>query len=88
MIKVTIGESYEIQATFSWFGTINFTGPESTYVNSGTLSFFSKESSDLKKAVILQEKYPDLFTDFDFYTEEGVKKVLFKTTPTSRLRIQ
>lgn len=88
MIKITIGESYEIQATFSWFGTINFIGPKTTYVNSGALSFFSKESSDLKKAVILKEKYSDLFTDFDFYTEEGVKKVLFKTTPTARLCIQ
>ena len=88
MIKVTIGESYEIQATFSWYGTINFIGPESTYSNSGALLFFSKESTDLRKAEILQEKYPDLFTDFDFYTEEGIKKVSFKTTPTSRLRIQ
>ena len=35
MIKITIGESYEIQATFNWFGMINFVGLESTYSGAG-----------------------------------------------------
>lgn len=88
MIKITIGESYEIQATFNWYGMINFVGPDSGYSGSGTLSFFSKDSSDLRRAEILQEKYPELFTNFDFYTEEGVNKVSFRTTSTTKLLLQ
>ena len=88
MIKITIGESYEIQATFNWFGMINFVGVESTYSGAGLLSFFSRDSSDLRRAAILKEKYPELFTEFDFYSENGVEKVSFKTTPTAKILLQ
>ena len=88
MIKITIGESYEIQATFNWSGMIHFVGPDSTYSGSGVLSFFSKDSNDLRRAAILQEKYPELFTNFDFYTESGVDKVSFRTTPTAKILLQ
>lgn len=88
MIKITIGESYEIQATFNWYGGIGFVGPDGGYSGPGILSFFSKDSSDLRKAKILKEKYPELFTNFDFYTEEGVDKVSFQTTSATKLLLQ
>lgn len=71
MITVTFGESFEIQSTFHWNGTIQF--------NRATLGFWSDNSYDLEIARQLARKFPKDFINFMFYKEDHKDCVMFTT---------
>lgn len=67
-MKITFGSL--IKSTFNWNGSIMLTA-------SGKLAFYSKEKQDIKLAHILEEKFSEDFTSFQFYSENSGDKVLF-----------
>lgn len=72
-ITLERGTWYPVKATFSWYDPIDYNCSQKIHV------FYASEkspNSHYKEAVELS-KYLSDFLEFNFYIEEGVKKVLF-----------
>lgn len=79
MVTITFGELYEVQSKFRWRGIINF--------YRGNLEFFSTIEADLVIAKQLQQKFPEFFEAFNFYSELGKNKVRFTTVTNTSFYI-
>lgn len=80
-MKITMNFQSFAEITFHWYGPVEY--------RDGKLVFFASENTRAKhtEAEILAKLFPTLF-DFNFYKEEGIKKVLFSPNKPCEIKFE